>query len=62
MPYQVSTVEEARQAVQDYARMKPEFIKIWVDDRGGMPKTLTPPMFLAIVEEAHKLQHPRRGT
>jgi imidazolonepropionase-like amidohydrolase len=58
VPYQVSTVEEARQAVQDYARMKPEFIKIWVDDRGGTLKTLTPPMFLAIVEEAHKLNIP----
>ena len=51
-------MEEARQAVQDYARMKPEFIKIWVDDRGGTLKTLTPPMFLAIVEEAHKLNIP----
>ena len=58
VPYQVSTVEEARQAVQDYARMKPEFIKIWVDDRGGTMKTLTPPIFLAIVEEAHKLNIP----
>jgi imidazolonepropionase-like amidohydrolase len=38
--------------------MKPEFIKIWVDDRGGTKKTLTPPMFLAIVEEAHKLNIP----
>ena len=58
VPYQVSTVEEARQAVQDYARMKPEFIKIWVDDRNGTLKTLTAPMFLAIVEEAHKLNIP----
>ena len=27
--------EEARAAVRDYAAMKPAFIKIWVDDRGG---------------------------
>src|ERR1700719_1939242 len=33
--YPVSTVEEARAAVQDYVRMQPEFIKIWVDNRGG---------------------------
>ena len=58
VPYQVTTVEEARQAVQDYARMKPEFIKIWVDDRGGTLKTLTPPLFLAIVDEAHKVNIP----
>jgi imidazolonepropionase-like amidohydrolase len=58
VPYQVTTVEEARQAVQDYVRMKPEFIKIWVDDRGGTRKTLTPPLFLAIVEEAHKFNVP----
>src|SRR5438067_5709693 len=54
VPYQVTTVEEAREAVRDYARMKPEFIKIWVDDRNGTLKTLTPPLFLAIVDEAHK--------
>jgi cytosine/adenosine deaminase-related metal-dependent hydrolase len=35
VPYPVATVEEARAAVDDYVRMKPEFIKIWVDDRGG---------------------------
>jgi imidazolonepropionase-like amidohydrolase len=58
VPYQVTTVEEARAAVQDYARMKPEFIKIWVDDRNGTLKTLTPPLFLAIVDEAHKLNVP----
>jgi len=58
VPYQVTTVEEARAAVQDYARMKPEFIKIWVDDRNGTLKTLTPPLFLAIVDEAHKLNLP----
>jgi len=54
VPYPVATVEEARAAVQDYARMKPEFIKIWVDDRGGAKPTLTPPLYKAIAEEAHK--------
>ena len=46
VPYQVTTVAEARAAVQDYARIKPEFIKIWVDDRDGTLKTLTPELFL----------------
>ena len=35
VPYPVTTVEEARSAVQDYVRMKPDFIKIWVDDRAA---------------------------
>jgi imidazolonepropionase-like amidohydrolase len=38
--------------------MKPEFIKIWVDDRGGTKKTLTPPLYRAIAEEAHKYNVP----
>jgi imidazolonepropionase-like amidohydrolase len=52
--YPVTTPEEARAAVQDYVKMKPEFIKIWVDNRGGRVKTLTPPLYRAIIEEAHR--------
>src|SRR5437899_10080319 len=40
--YPVATAEEARAAVRDYVRIKPEFIKIWVDDRAGRIPTLTP--------------------
>ena len=58
VPYPVTTTEEARQAVREYVRMKPEFIKIWVDDRGGTKKTLTPPLYRAIAEEAHKYNVP----
>jgi imidazolonepropionase-like amidohydrolase len=58
VPYPVTTVAEARAAVQDNARMKPEFIKIWVDDRGGRTKKLTPELYLAIIDEAHKLNLP----
>ena len=50
----MTTVEEGRAAVQDYAALKPEFIKIWTDDRGGRAKKLTPPIYRAIAEEAHK--------
>jgi imidazolonepropionase-like amidohydrolase len=56
--YPVTTVEEARLAVQDYVKMHPEFIKIWVDDRGGKMKKLTPPLYLAIIDEAHKFNVP----
>ena len=52
--YPITTVEEARAAVRDYAAMKPAFIKIWVDDRGGTKKTLTPELYRAVAEEAHR--------
>ena len=58
VPYPVSTVEEAKQAVDDYVKMKPLFIKIWVDDRGGTKKTLTPELYRAIAEEAHRYNVP----
>jgi hypothetical protein len=38
--YFVTTPEEARAAVQDYVRMKPEFIKIWIDDLLVLEKNL----------------------
>jgi imidazolonepropionase-like amidohydrolase len=58
VPYPVTTVAEAIEAVRDNVRMKPEFIKIWVDDRGGTKKKLTPELYLAIIEEAHRLHVP----
>src|SRR5689334_1794186 len=54
VPYPVTTVAEAREATRDNLKMKPAFIKIWVDDRGGRSKKLTPDLYLAIVDEAHK--------
>jgi len=58
VPYPVAKPDEARAAVDDYVRMKPEFIKIWVDDRGGTKPKLTPPVYRAIIEEAHKFNVP----
>ncbi len=56
--YPVATPEEARAAVDDYVKIKPTFIKIWVDDRRGTKKTLTPELYRAIVDEAHKFNVP----
>ena len=56
--YPVTTPDEARAAVREYVLMKPEFIKIWVDDRGGTKKTLTPELYGAILDEAHKFNVP----
>src|SRR6185295_1557310 len=51
-------VEEAREATRDYVKMKPEFVKIWTDDRGGTKKRLTAPLFRVIIEEAHQANVP----
>jgi imidazolonepropionase-like amidohydrolase len=56
--YGVTTPAEARAAVDDYVKIKPLFIKIWVDDRDGAKKTLTPELFGAILDEAHKFNVP----
>jgi imidazolonepropionase-like amidohydrolase len=53
-PYWVSTVAEARKAVQEIAAKKPDILKIWVDDRNGQFKKLTPELYTAIIEEAHR--------
>ena len=52
--YGVTTEEEARKAVQELAAKKVDIVKIWVDDRGGTVKKLPPPMYRAIIDEAHK--------
>ena len=54
VPYPVTTVAEARKAVQDVARHKPDFVKIWVDDRNGRQKKLTPDLYQAAADEARK--------
>jgi imidazolonepropionase-like amidohydrolase len=54
VPYAVTSIEEARKAVQDLAPHKPDFVKIWVDDRNGTQKKLTKEIYTAAVDEAHK--------
>jgi len=54
VPYAVTSVEEARKAVQDLAPHKPDFVKIWVDDRNGTQKKLTKEIYTAAADEAHK--------
>jgi imidazolonepropionase-like amidohydrolase len=56
--YPVTTVDEVRAAVADYVKMKPEFIKIWVDDRQRTKMTLPPELYRAILTEAHKYNVP----
>ena len=54
VPYVVTTVEQARAAVRDLAPHRPDFVKIWVDDRNHTQKKLTPELYTAGVDEAHK--------
>jgi imidazolonepropionase-like amidohydrolase len=53
-PYWVTTQAEARKAVQELAAQKVDIVKIWVDDRDGKYKKLTPELYGAIIDEAHR--------
>ena len=52
--YGVSTEAEARADVRELAAKKVDLVKIWVDDRNGTVPKLTPPLYRAIIDEAHK--------
>lgn len=54
VPYWVTSVEEARKAVQEQAALKVDFIKIWVDDRNGKYTKLSPELYRAVIDEAHQ--------
>jgi imidazolonepropionase-like amidohydrolase len=52
--YGVTTEEEGRQDVRELAARKPDFVKIWVDDRNGAVAKLSPALYRAIIDEAHR--------
>ena len=52
--YWISTEDEGRKAVQELAARKVDIVKIWVDDRDGKYPKLTPPLYGAVIDEAHK--------
>jgi imidazolonepropionase-like amidohydrolase len=54
VPYWITTEAEARKAVQDLAAQEVDIVKIWVDDRDGKYKKLTPAQYGAVIDEAHK--------
>src|SRR3954470_6400168 len=53
---EVSTPQEARAAVQTMAGKKIRNVKIWVDNRRGTYLKMTPEVYNAIIDEAHKHQ------
>ena len=56
VPYWVTSEADARKAVQEQAALKVDFIKIWVDDRDGKYQKMPPPIYTAVIDEAHKAQ------
>jgi imidazolonepropionase-like amidohydrolase len=54
VPYWITAPEQGRAAVQELAAKKVDIIKIWVDDRDGKFPKLTPPLYSAVIEEAHR--------
>ena len=54
VPYWITTPAEARKAVQELAAKKVDIVKIWIDDRNGQYKKLTPDLYGPVIDEAHK--------
>jgi imidazolonepropionase-like amidohydrolase len=54
VPYWITSQAEARKAVEELSSRQVDIVKIWVDDRNGMYKKLSPELYGAVIEEAHK--------
>jgi imidazolonepropionase-like amidohydrolase len=52
--FEISTAEEARTAVRSMAAKNLKSVKIWVDDRNGTYPKMTPEVYNAVIDEAHK--------
>src|SRR2546430_6942191 len=53
-PYWINTEAEARAAVRELAAQKVDIVKVWVDDRDHKYQKITPQLYGAIIDEAHK--------
>jgi imidazolonepropionase-like amidohydrolase len=54
VPYWITSEDEARAAVTELAAQNVDVVKIWVDSRGGSYDRLTPELYGAVIDEAHK--------
>ena len=52
--YDVTTEDEGRRDVRELAARNVDVVKIWVDDRNGRAPELSPPLYRAIIDEAHR--------
>jgi imidazolonepropionase-like amidohydrolase len=48
------TPDEAVKNIQQLALLKPDFVKIWVDDFGGTVTKMAPAIYEAVIKEAHR--------
>src|SRR5262252_3764142 len=53
-PFAVTSEAGARADVRELAARRVDFVKIWVDDRNGTLTKLSPAIYRAIIDEAHK--------
>jgi len=53
-PYWVKSEAEVRKAVQELTVRKVDLVKIWVDDRDHTVTKLSPELYRAAIDEAHK--------
>jgi imidazolonepropionase-like amidohydrolase len=53
-PYWITSAADGRKAVEELAAHKVDIVKIWVDTRDGKYKKLSPEIYGAIIDEAHK--------
>jgi imidazolonepropionase-like amidohydrolase len=53
-PYWINTEAEARAAVKELAAQRVDIVKIWVDDRNGTLPKMSPAIYTAVIDEAHK--------
>ena len=53
-PFWVTNEEEARKDVRELAERKVDLVKIWVDDRNHTVTKLSPELYRASIDEAHK--------
>jgi imidazolonepropionase-like amidohydrolase len=52
--YRPATVDEARRDVDELATHHADIVKIWVDKQHGTVPEMSPEMYKAVIEEAHK--------
>jgi len=53
--YEITTQDQAKDAVAELAARKVDIIKIWVDDRGGRAPKLPIALSRTVIEEGHRL-------
>ena len=54
VPYWITSEADARKAVEELAARQVDIVKMWVDTRDGKYKKLTPQLYGATIDEAHK--------